>query len=548
MSATDRRLGLLNGLAIKPAVECATTANITLSGEQTIDGVTTNESRVLVKNQSNAVENGLYTSDAGEWSRTTDCDGTRDIADGTLVLVLTGSTLATTFWYVTSTDDPIVPGTSSLTWSRAALAVNVAVDAFWESVLATSTASAARAALGLTIGTHVQAYDALLASIAGLSMVADRYMYGTAADTVALGTITSVGRTFLAAATQTAQRTAIGVGADTSNLLKNGGMQVAQRGDGPFTSATTPTNGDDTYQIDRWVFLSDGADVADLSRQADANFASGYGYEIDIETANKQCGIFYPLSADESKQLLVTGAVASLSFKAYRNNGTSIETLRAAILSWVGTADTITSDVVGTWVGAGTTPTLAANWALENTPSGLTLSASIQTFTVENSLIDTASTKQVGVFIWIDDTTLTVGDKVRIGDVKLEASAASTAYVPEHPVSALLACQRLLYVTKKLASRVFGAGLCNQTTTAIIPFQYPVTMRSIPAISVSAAGDFQVLNANSGVDVTALSGATITADGCNLAVTVASGLDAGEATILRDDSGANAQVIASAEL
>ena len=44
---TDRRQGLSGAVAFKAPVACATTANITLSGEQTLDGVLTSASRVL---------------------------------------------------------------------------------------------------------------------------------------------------------------------------------------------------------------------------------------------------------------------------------------------------------------------------------------------------------------------------------------------------------------------------------------------------------------------------------------------------------------------
>jgi hypothetical protein len=68
----------------------------------------------------------------------------------------------------------------------------------------------ARTNLGLTPGTDVQAYDALLTAIAALSMVADRYIYGTGADTVALGTITSFARTLLDDASAATARTTLG--------------------------------------------------------------------------------------------------------------------------------------------------------------------------------------------------------------------------------------------------------------------------------------------------------------------------------------------------
>ena len=55
-------------------VRNATTANITLSGEQTIDGVLTSASRILVKDQTAPAENGIYVTAAGAWARATDMD------------------------------------------------------------------------------------------------------------------------------------------------------------------------------------------------------------------------------------------------------------------------------------------------------------------------------------------------------------------------------------------------------------------------------------------------------------------------------------------
>jgi hypothetical protein len=56
------------------SVPIATTANITLSGEQTIDGVLTSASRVLVKDQTDQTTNGIYVSAAGAWARSTDAN------------------------------------------------------------------------------------------------------------------------------------------------------------------------------------------------------------------------------------------------------------------------------------------------------------------------------------------------------------------------------------------------------------------------------------------------------------------------------------------
>ncbi len=91
----DRRRGLASGVAFKPPCRLATTANITLSGLQTIDGVVTvANDRVLVKNQTVEANNGIYTADTGPWVRTPDLNSTRDFTDGTLVLVTHGTVSA----------------------------------------------------------------------------------------------------------------------------------------------------------------------------------------------------------------------------------------------------------------------------------------------------------------------------------------------------------------------------------------------------------------------------------------------------------------------
>lgn len=112
--------GVSTSTAVKAPVRCATTANITLSGFQTIDGVTLTSSdenlRVLVWNQTDATENGIYDAKTGSWERSADFDGARDVRDGTLVRVTEGSTYAGA-WFEVTTDDPITIGTTSLTFS-----------------------------------------------------------------------------------------------------------------------------------------------------------------------------------------------------------------------------------------------------------------------------------------------------------------------------------------------------------------------------------------------------------------------------------------------
>jgi len=66
---------IAQGIDAKASCRAATTANITLSGAQTIDGVAVIAGdRVLVKNQSSAAENGIYVAAASTWSRAADAN------------------------------------------------------------------------------------------------------------------------------------------------------------------------------------------------------------------------------------------------------------------------------------------------------------------------------------------------------------------------------------------------------------------------------------------------------------------------------------------
>ena len=106
------------GLDIKDSVKVATTANITLSGTQTIDGVgVIADERVLVKNQSTASENGLYLCKAGAWARTDDLATGADAA-GAFVFVEQGSTQADAGFVCSSDKGAAVVGTNALAFTQ----------------------------------------------------------------------------------------------------------------------------------------------------------------------------------------------------------------------------------------------------------------------------------------------------------------------------------------------------------------------------------------------------------------------------------------------
>ena len=104
---------LAQGYKWKEPVRAATTANITLSGVQTIDGVAIIAAdRVLVKNQTTGMDNGIYVAAAGAWTRATDFDAASELV-GASCFVSEGTTLGNSVW-VNTTDAPIVVGTTPL--------------------------------------------------------------------------------------------------------------------------------------------------------------------------------------------------------------------------------------------------------------------------------------------------------------------------------------------------------------------------------------------------------------------------------------------------
>jgi hypothetical protein len=100
----------------KQSVRVATKANIVLSGAQMIDAVAViSGDRVLVKNQTQAKDNGIYIAANGAWIRAKDADTSAKVTPNLEVTVEAGATLADTIWQLI-TDGPIVLDTTPLTF------------------------------------------------------------------------------------------------------------------------------------------------------------------------------------------------------------------------------------------------------------------------------------------------------------------------------------------------------------------------------------------------------------------------------------------------
>ena len=103
------------GLDPKGSCVAATTANITLSGAQTIDGIAlVAGDRCLVKNQTTTANNGIYVVSASTWTRATDMDTWAEVP-GAYTFIEQGTTQADTGWVCTSNAGGTL-GTTAITW------------------------------------------------------------------------------------------------------------------------------------------------------------------------------------------------------------------------------------------------------------------------------------------------------------------------------------------------------------------------------------------------------------------------------------------------
>ena len=104
------------GLDVKASVVAGTTANITLIGTQTIDGISLSVGdRALVKNQTLSQDNGIYIVDSGAWLRSPDADTWAELV-GAFTFIETG-TQGSTGWVCTVPAGGIL-GVTAVTWTQ----------------------------------------------------------------------------------------------------------------------------------------------------------------------------------------------------------------------------------------------------------------------------------------------------------------------------------------------------------------------------------------------------------------------------------------------
>jgi hypothetical protein len=107
------------GVTVMEPVAVATLVPITLSGLIQVDGVFVVEGdRVLVKEQADKVENGLYVAHAGAWTRAPDADAEGDLVPGSAVFVEGGLRYGNISFLcgIPSASIPWTPGVDPTVW------------------------------------------------------------------------------------------------------------------------------------------------------------------------------------------------------------------------------------------------------------------------------------------------------------------------------------------------------------------------------------------------------------------------------------------------
>jgi len=310
------------GLDAKASCVVATTANITLSGEQTIDGVLTSSSRVLVKNQGTSSQNGIYVSSSSAWTRALDMDVWAEVPNA-FTFIEQGTTQSDTGWVCTANQGGTI-GVTAMPWTQF------------------SGAGTYTAGTGLTLtGTQFSITNTAVTAAA----------YGSASS-VATFTVNAQGQLTLAATT------AIGINGNqiTSGTVGVGyggtGLASYAIGDLLYASGTTTlsklTLGTTNYVLTAGASAPQYVAQSTLSVGTATNLAGGAAGSVPYQTG---AGATSMLALGTSGYVLTAGASApTYVAQSTLSVGTATNATNTAI-----TDDTSTATAVyPTWVTANT--------------------------------------------------------------------------------------------------------------------------------------------------------------------------------------------------
>jgi len=277
------------------------------------------------------------------------------------------------------------------------------------------------------------------------------------------------------------------LGTDTAraNLLTNGGFEIWQRGNGPFTATGV-------FAADRWSINLQAGDTISVSR--DTTNKDGASSAAAAVTYTRSTGGTWLRQTMNDVAPGLVGATITLSVRVWTATANAV---RLAI--WNGTARTNGAYHPGnsTWQTISLTATMPA--------SSSQLFLEVQ--------FDQSCTA------YVDNAMLVVG-------------SVAADYAPLHPADDLARCVRYYeQIGGMVTSEPLTVGQAFSTTQAV----YALRFRSQKAVTptITNFGSFATMLANStNQALTNISYAAISVAGLQITTTVASGLVAGNATLL----------------
>lgn len=195
-----------------------------------------------------------------------------------------------------------------------------------------STAAGARTNLGLVIGTDVQAEDAGLTSIAGLTTVENQMIYTTGADTYATTGLTAQGRALLDDADAATQRGTLGLGslstsnATLGNLATNNSISLTNEVTGTIAEASLPNNIGKNAGTGININSTTGAINTNITQNNTTGNLNAVNLSTSTVTASNEVGILSDAGTD------VTLSVANEALFSLNANNTN----RVAALTFNG--------------------------------------------------------------------------------------------------------------------------------------------------------------------------------------------------------------------
>jgi len=341
------------------------------------------------------------------------------------------------------------------------------------------------------------------------------------------------------------------------NIIINGDFDIWQRG----TSFAAAANG--TRIADRWRYLKSGAMVHTISRDTDvptvaeSGHLSNYSLKVDCTTIDSSIAAGDYSYIEQRVEGYNFKYLAQKAMKlSFWHKHTKTGTYCVGYLNSAGDRSYVTEytqSVTDTWEKAEmdiTASPSGGTWDYTN-GIGLKVYFSIATGSTFHGTADTwESAEDYGSSNQVNACD-NAANNFMLSQVQLEAGSVATDFEIRNHATELAMCKRYFerINADSIADNFLAVGMSTSTTTGITMLECEVEKRTTPTVSHSAPGDFDLLaSAGNTKPVTALTYSIISKRTIRANGTVASGLIAGEGTLLQADGGGTGYIDISAEL